>query len=150
MLPVAVVVIIPGIILIITGIKSTSPLLLCIFGVLVAAAGLILFLWTIWLLEHRGNGTLAPWAPTSTLVTYGPYAHIRNPMITGVLLIIIGMGMMLWNIYLLVWAAFFFAGNTIYFKYSEEPGLKKRFGRAFEEYAEKVPMWIPRLKRPRR
>jgi protein-S-isoprenylcysteine O-methyltransferase Ste14 len=41
-------------------------------------------------------------------------------------------------------ALFFFVMNTIYFKFSEEPGLEERFGAEYKEYKENVLMWIPR------
>ena len=59
-------------------------------GALLAAAGLGMLAWTVTLFIRIGRGTLAPWDPTRKLVVRGPYAHVRNPMITGVLAILIG------------------------------------------------------------
>ena len=59
-------------------------------GALLAAAGLTMLAWTVTLFIRIGRGTLAPWDPTRKLVVRGPYAHVRNPMITGVLAILIG------------------------------------------------------------
>jgi protein-S-isoprenylcysteine O-methyltransferase Ste14 len=39
----------------------------------------------------------------------------------------------------------FFAINHVYFLVSEEPGLVKRFGAEYREYAQHVPRWIPRI-----
>ncbi len=44
-------------------------------------------------------------------------------------------------------AAVFFAINAVYFPLSEEPGLRRRFGDEYDEYARNVPRWIPRLRR---
>jgi protein-S-isoprenylcysteine O-methyltransferase Ste14 len=43
-------------------------------------------------------------------------------------------------------AIFFFVLNTVYFIFSEEPGLERRFGSEYNEYKKNVPRWIPRLK----
>ena len=56
----------------------------------VAAAGLAMLVWTVTLFVRVGRGTLAPWDPTRRLVARGPYARVRNPMISGVLAIIVG------------------------------------------------------------
>jgi protein-S-isoprenylcysteine O-methyltransferase Ste14 len=46
----------------------------------------------------------------------------------------------------LAWAILVFIINTVYFIFSEEPGLQKRFGEEYVEYKKNVPRWIPRLK----
>ena len=42
--------------------------------------------------------------------------------------------------------AFLANGQVIHI---EEPLLRKRFGRSYEDYCIRVPRWIPRLKSPR-
>jgi protein-S-isoprenylcysteine O-methyltransferase Ste14 len=115
-------------------------------GALVLAAGLVLFAWTVRLFVQIGRGTLAPWDPTRHLVVEGPYRYVRNPMITAVLTILIGEALTLGNPWIAVEAATVFTINAIYFPLSEEPGLKRRFGAEYDEYARNVPRWIPRLR----
>src|SRR5688572_12079577 len=55
----------------------------------VIAAGLVLVATTVWHFATVGRGTLAPWDPPRRLVVRGVYRYLRNPMITGVLLILI-------------------------------------------------------------
>jgi protein-S-isoprenylcysteine O-methyltransferase Ste14 len=114
-------------------------------GALVAAAGLAMLAWTVTLFVRIGRGTLAPWDPTRKLVVRGPYAHVRNPMITGVLAILIGQAIAFAARPLWTWAALFVAINHVYFLLSEEPGLAGRFGAEYDEYKRHVPRWIPRL-----
>src|SRR5256885_3287265 len=52
--------------------------------------GLFLLGWTVTLFIRIGRGTLAPWDPTRRLGVVGPYAHVRNPMISGVMALIAG------------------------------------------------------------
>jgi protein-S-isoprenylcysteine O-methyltransferase Ste14 len=97
------------------------------------------------LFARVGQGTLAPWEPTRRLVAVGPYAHVRNPMIVGVMSIIAGEATLLGSLRIGLWGVAFFAINHVYFVLSEEPGLEKRFGADYLEYKRSVPRWIPRL-----
>lgn len=92
-----------------------------------------------------GKGTVMPWDPTQTLVITGLYRHVRNPIILGVLIIQIGEALLLSSYGIALLPLVFFIINTVYFIYSEEPGLEKRFGEAYLEYKRNVPRWIPRL-----
>lgn len=115
-------------------------------GLALALAGLALMAWTIGLFARRGGGgTLAPWDPVANLITEGPYAHVRNPMLTGVLLVIAAEAVLLGSLPLLAWLVAFFALNTAYFALSEEPGLQARFGELYRRYRAAVPRWLPRL-----
>jgi protein-S-isoprenylcysteine O-methyltransferase Ste14 len=115
-------------------------------GLLLFGLGFALLITTVRLLARIGQGTLAPWDSTRRLVTQGPYAYVRNPMISGVLFMLVGeaVGSGSWAI--AVWALLFLAINTLYFKLSEEPGLVQRFGQEYSDYRTRVPMWLPRLK----
>jgi protein-S-isoprenylcysteine O-methyltransferase Ste14 len=120
-----------------------------VVGVALFAAGFLLFAWCVTLFVRVGRGTLAPWDPTRSLVAVGPYRHIRNPMITGVTSMLLGEAVF-WNSGVLaLWAASFLLINHLYFVVLEEPGLERRFGRAYQAYRAEVPRWLPRL-RPRR
>ena len=100
---------------------------------------------TIRLFSKHGNGTIAPWDSTTRLITTGPYAYVRNPMITGVVLILIGEALLLASYAIGIWAIVFTIINMFYFSLSEEPGLRKRFGKSYDTYCKNVPRYIPRL-----
>lgn len=116
------------------------------FGGAITLAGLLLMAVAIGMLIRLGRGTLAPWDQTEQLVRSGIYAHTRNPLISGVLIVLIGETVIFWSFGLLIWTAIFLTVNTVYFKLSEEPGLVRRFGDEYREYRRNVPMWIPRVK----
>ncbi len=116
-------------------------------GAALIAAGLALIGWTVRLLARIGRGTLAPWDPTARLVVAGPYRHVRNPMISGVLAVLLGEAALLGSLVLLAWAAGVFAVNAVYLPLVEEPGLRRRFGEEYERYRAAVPRWLPRLRR---
>jgi len=76
----------------------------------------------------------------------GPYRYVRNPMISGVALMLAGEALFWGSRALGLWAASFLAINHLYFVLSEEPELEYRFGPAYRVYKANVPRWIPRLR----
>ena len=113
-------------------------------GVAVFAAGFALFAWCVSLFARVGRGTLAPWDPTRRLVAVGPYRYLRNPMITGVVTMLVGEALVSGSRVLAGWAVTFFAFNYLYFMLVEEPGLERRFGADYTAYKSAVPRWLPR------
>jgi protein-S-isoprenylcysteine O-methyltransferase Ste14 len=108
-------------------------------------AGLGLAVWTCRLFVTAGEGTPAPWDPPQRLVVRGPFRHVRNPMITSVLLMLLGEALYLWSWPVSLWLLVFFVANAIYFPFGEEKGLERRFGDQYRDYRNNVPRWIPRL-----
>ncbi len=115
-------------------------------GALLMMAGFALFSWCISLFARVGQGTLAPWDPTRNLVAAGPYRFVRNPMISGVVLMLLGEAL-LWSSWPVgLWAGMFVLINHAYFVLLEEPGLEERFGEPYRRYKANVPRWLPRLR----
>lgn len=119
-------------------------------GLLLIAVGGFIIAQTIVMFYRIGKGTLAPWHPTRRLVVSGMYAYVRNPMILGVIIVLLGEALVFASLPILLFAVFVFLLNTVYFIFSEEPGLEKRFGEEYHEYKRHVPRWLPRLKPWRR
>jgi protein-S-isoprenylcysteine O-methyltransferase Ste14 len=143
-LPAVVVIVVPAAILARAD-ADLEPAPLTLAGGLLFAAGLVLWAVTVVLLARIGRGTLAPWDPTRRLVVVGPYRRVRNPMITGVLAMLIGEAALFESVGILIWAGIFFLLNAAWFVAVEEPGLRSRFGEEYAEYARTTPRWIPRL-----
>ena len=145
-LPFNVVVIIPFLILYFSDYQYKEPeKIFLTAGVLTLAAGLFLAVWTMILFNNIGKGTLAPWNPPKKLVVEGPYCYVRNPMIIGVLLILIAESLILNSIQIFWWVVLFFIINTIHFYIFEEKQLENNFGEDYKNYRKNVPMWIPRF-----
>ncbi len=78
-----------------------------------------------------------------SLVVEGPYRIVRHPIYAGMLGLVIAAGLAASH-----WAAFigglvmFLLGTSIRIR-SEEKLLREAFGRAYEEYAERVPAIVP-------
>jgi protein-S-isoprenylcysteine O-methyltransferase Ste14 len=124
---------------------ASSPFL-WIIGPIIFLAGLLLFIITVPVFIRIGNGTIMPWYPTRKLVTVGVYRYVRNPMILSVLLLLVGEFLLFASYGISALAILFFVINSIYFVYSEEPGVEQRFGEEYREYKCNVPRWIPRRK----
>jgi protein-S-isoprenylcysteine O-methyltransferase Ste14 len=152
LLPGVVTVVIPGTILWRTGKDSfslwhsfpTARAVLIVIGAFCIFFGLLLMLATIRLFVTVGKGTLAPWEPTQRLVVQGVYRHVRNPMISGVLFILLGESVLTASVPLFWWFLSFAVINATYIPLLEEPGLVERFGEAYLDYKRNVPRWVPR------
>jgi protein-S-isoprenylcysteine O-methyltransferase Ste14 len=93
-----------------------------------------------------GCGTPFPLDCCSELVVQGPYRFVRNPMaVAGLLqgaavglwygsyliLLYVISGMLIWN----------YAVRPV-----EEADLKRRFGRQYEQYCQKIKCWVPSIR----
>lgn len=106
-------------------------------------SGMFLFSVTVYLFATDGRGTLAPWSPTRSLVTSGPYSYVRNPMISGVLTVLLAEALLLGSFVLALWASGFWTIHHLYFVSLEEPKLTRRFGTDYTRYRTRVPRWFP-------
>ena len=154
LLPFLVAVVIPGVLLWLTGPDTlglwqsaqATRVGLPVLGGALLRLGLVLLLATIRLFVTVGKGTLAPWDPTQRLVVRGVYRHVRNPMISGVFVVLLGEAILAASLPLLGWFIVFVIGNAIYIPVAEEPGLVKRFDDDYLAYQRNVPRWIPRVR----
>jgi protein-S-isoprenylcysteine O-methyltransferase Ste14 len=119
---------------------------LAVIGIPLVAVGLLLLASTIKLFASVGRGTLAPWDPTKRLVVRGPYRYVRNPMISGILFVLLGEAALAGSLPLLLWFGAVFAVNAVYLPLVEEPGLSRRFGDDYATYKANVPRWLPRIR----
>lgn len=124
------------------------PLLLALqaIGLLVLAVGFWLFAYSLAHFARRGHGTLAPWDPPTALVVSGPYRYVRNPMISGVLFILVAEALLFLSPAHATWALAFFALNAAYIPLLEEPRLELRFGDDYRRYCQHVGRLLPRLR----
>ncbi len=99
-----------------------------------------------WSVQHfiRAKGTPVPFNPPPQLVTTGPYAYVRNPMLAGIFALLIGLGVLLGSASLLViFTPLFIFINVWELKAIEEPELIKRLGDDYLEYQKRTPMFFP-------
>ncbi len=114
-------------------------------GVAALVGGLVLFVASLRRFASDGKGTLAPWDPPTSFVATGPYRYVRNPMISGVLLMLLAEGLILNSVPHLSWFAAFFVLNSIQIPFWEERVLGLRFGESYETYCKNVRRFVPRF-----
>lgn len=153
LLPATMTLLIPALIVIVAdvrmpGFASFLPAGLAMIGGLLIAGGLGMLTWTVVLLDRVGEGTLGVGKVMGEpvhLVVRGPYRHVRNPMITGVLCILLGEAAVTASGWLLAWFVIFLAFQATAIRFWEEPHLVGRFGDEYLNYHRNVPRWIPRI-----
>ena len=127
------------------GLPMPLNLVVAAIGLAVYATGLFVAGGSMTRFFRDGDGTLAPWDPPRKLVVRGMYRYVRNPMISGVLGLLLGEAIFFGSMPILEWFVFFAVLNAVYMPLREEPGLVARFGDDYLEYKRHVPRWIPRL-----
>lgn len=116
-----------------------------IIGFIIALKGELVRLWGVsWAgSETRTTGTVGG----TFLIVSGPFAHLRNPLYFGNILMYTGLGIMSYALFpFLQIAGFLF----FYLQYSlivreEEKYLEQAFGGEFKEYVKNVPAFFPRI-----
>ncbi len=107
---------------------------------------LVAFILIGWSIQNflKVKGTPVPFNPPPQLVTTGPYAYTRNPMLTGVFALLFGIGVLLGSAsLLLIFTPLFISINLWELKAIEEPELLKRLGQDYSEYQKRTPMFFP-------
>jgi len=123
---------------------AESDLVAALLGLVVTLAGQLVRAGTIGLAYIvRGGKNRQVYA--QDLVTEGVFAHCRNPMYVGNLLILAGIAITSnsWTSVLVMVPAALFTYRAIVA--AEENYLRGRFGAAFDEYCARVPRFIPKL-----
>ena len=115
-------------------------------GLLVVAGARLCWVSVSLLSDHVGGGTPAPYDPPKKFVAHGVYIRVRNPMMIGVILVLMGEALLFGSLTIFTWAFIFLQACLVAIPFWEEPDLELRFGETYLEYKRKVPRWIPKLK----
>jgi protein-S-isoprenylcysteine O-methyltransferase Ste14 len=124
---------------------DVGAVVIAIAGAGFAIAGIGLFGWSLYHFWTEGRGTLAPWDPPRRFVVTGPYRYVRNPMISGVMFVLVAEACLFRARPLVEWAALFALINAVYIPLLEEPDLQARFGRPYKIYRRHVRRFVPRF-----
>jgi protein-S-isoprenylcysteine O-methyltransferase Ste14 len=109
---------------------------LVIIGTFLTSVSIIYFV--------RGRGTPVPFSPPPKLITSGPYRFARNPMLTGIFMLLFGIGIVINSISLVFFfTPLFIVINVWELKKVEEPELIKRLGQEYVDYRDRTPMFFP-------
>ncbi len=109
------------------------------------ACGAGLWIWSV-LQFIKAKGTPIPVNPPPRLIDTGPYAYVRNPMLSGVFLMLFAGAFLAGSSSLLfVFTPAFIGFSILEFKLVEEPELEKRLGESYREYKSRTPILVPKF-----
>jgi protein-S-isoprenylcysteine O-methyltransferase Ste14 len=111
-------------------------------GYLLMDLGGLLAIWCSWLMHH-GGGTPIPSLPATRLVSSGPYAYVRHPMMYSLLIVGLGELLVTGSILILLWIPVAIRAGVLFIAAYEEPVLLNRFKGEYKSYCEQVPRWLP-------
>ncbi len=118
--------------------------------------GLLFGVWSIVVQNRIGKGgplevagiEVSP--KTQNLVVTGPYKYTRNPMLFGACVYYFAIAVYLNSVIAVAAVVFFKTFMLIFVKLTEEPRLLKDFGKDYEEYRQRVSMFVPWTQKRRR
>ncbi len=105
-------------------------------------------LFRYWGVVYAGSATrTTSGVGANQLIVSGAFAHLRNPLYLGNILIYLGVGIMSMALfpYLQIVALAFFTFQYYFIIAEEEEFLLKTFGKKYEAYKAEVPKLIPRI-----
>jgi protein-S-isoprenylcysteine O-methyltransferase Ste14 len=105
--------------------------------------GLFFSVWSCFAIFKIGRGTPAPFMPTQRLIVEGPYAYTRNPMVFGIMLFYLGIGILSASPSFIGLVTLFIVSILAYVKLVEEKELEERFGQEYVEYKKRTPFLFP-------
>jgi len=98
--------------------------------------------------SRRGRGTPLPLDAPRQLVTSGLFAVVRNPIMTGELLVIWAEVIYFASLGIALYAGAISVAAHVLVVHVEEPELRERFGEDYDQYCRRVPRWLPRFGSP--
>jgi protein-S-isoprenylcysteine O-methyltransferase Ste14 len=121
---------------------ASTGMLTGLIGVVLCASGIGL---AVWARVHLGRNWGMPMSRKEdpTLVTSGPYAYVRHPIYTGVLIAMLGSAIgvsAVWSIPLVLLGVYF-----VYSAWREEKLLIEQFPEQYPTYMKRTKMLVPFL-----
>jgi protein-S-isoprenylcysteine O-methyltransferase Ste14 len=124
--------------------QQSTPLTLAV-GFAVALIGELIRFWGV---SWAGSETRTTGGVGGTfLIISGPFAHVRNPLYVGNILLYLGLGIMSFALfpYLQIVAILFFLVQYYFIVREEERYLQEKFKDDYSDYCKNVPAFFPRL-----
>ena len=113
-------------------------------GVVLFVVCFAVYLVSSYVLSRHGKGAYVEFDPPTRLVVVGPFRYVRNPVAGCLVAAMLGEAIALSSTGVLLMFCVFAVLAHLQVVRVEEPLLRKRFGRAYEDYCGRVPRWIPR------
>ncbi len=104
-------------------------------------AGMVLMLWTAWLMLWRKT-TLNPYGKPQQLITEGPFRATRNPIYVADTLLYIGIALLMADVWPWLFLPVVIVAMTVGVIRHEESMLVEHFGDDYRRYMSKVRRWL--------
>ncbi len=117
-----------------------------VVGLVVMAAGIAGTLWAQFAMGTSWRIGLDPTERTE-LVTSGPFAVVRNPIFSSMLLLAAGQALAVPNLVTVLAVAVLLGMLEFHVRAAEEPYLLSVHGDAYRRYTERVGRFVPRIRR---
>ena len=111
-------------------------------GIVLIILGGLFWFYCINLFFFIGKGTPVPINPPKKIIVNGLYKFSRNPMYVSTLVILFGYLLVFGRILLLIYLFLDFLFLNLFIVLYEEPTLKRKFGKDYFNYCNKVPRWL--------
>ena len=115
-------------------------------GLLIVLFGLFVSGFSARLFFTFGLGSPFPWDPPKRFVLTGPYRHVRNPMLLGGFILVLGEGIFFASLSIIGYLLALMLVAHLYIVLHEEKELASRFGHPYLAYKEHVPRWWPKFR----
>jgi protein-S-isoprenylcysteine O-methyltransferase Ste14 len=114
-----------------------------VLSIPIISLGLFTVSWSVFhVVKARGVPEL--FSASFRLTSTGPYAVVRNPMLSGIFMLLFGIGIAFGSMALIFFfTPLFILIYAVEIKTIEEPELKTRLGREYIEYKNNTPMFFP-------
>ena len=113
-------------------------------GALFALVGIGLCLWAQFAMGASWRIGVDPGEVTD-LVTSGPFARVRNPIFTAMLVAVVGFGLLVPNLVAAIAIVALVLGLEAQVRWVEEPYLRRVHGSSYEQYARRAGRFVPGL-----
>lgn len=108
--------------------------------------GVVTWIICLDIFSRRGRGTPFLLDAPRNLVTTGPFAVVRNPIMAAEILVVWAETLYFSGLGIFLYAVLATIAGHLSVVYVEEPELRERFGEQYEVYCQRVPRWCPRLR----
>ena len=113
-------------------------------GVAILVSGSTLFIYVLLYLRSGFLGETEPKLPS--LLTKGPYRFCRHPQYLSFIIMTFGIDLMFRSALGIVWTLALSTPSVVYRARVEDRLLRKKFGKEWEDYTDRVGFLLPKLK----
>jgi protein-S-isoprenylcysteine O-methyltransferase Ste14 len=115
-----------------------------VVGLVLAAAGVLIRQWAIFVLGRFFTPDVRV-QPGQTVIDRGPYRWVRHPSYTGIILVLVGLGLALTNWASLILLAVVPTAALVVRIHAEERALRAAFGEEYDRFAATRARLLPRV-----